>query len=136
MVKRNKGGSNKRQAQLDKQRMQKDLNVMQEILAFLADYPLDHAHQLVFSILRSLEAAMEERGIKIPNYIEHRINGTVADRDPEWIRCKRCELVFKDHEGCWRCSDTWVGPDKDHLEQMYCSEGDGCGRGILRKEYK
>lgn len=143
MGKRNKGSSrairNQRavsQKAISDELKRKRTNQMRQVLDVVSDCDLDEMHVVLFSCLRSVEVAMKENGIKVPNYIEHRVSEIRMDMNKDYVPCRRCifnEKHSKDSLGVLgKCNKFKYVMGDDFIT---CRE-DGCGRGILRKEYE
>ena len=89
------------------------------------------AHNVAFNVLDSIEKAMLQRGLVIPTYSRKLGGQTRADKG-NFTFCRRCTCCKRDHEG-WYCTAFYVGPRR---QRYYVSDGDGCARGIPRKEYR
>ena len=143
MGKRNKGSSRAirnqravRQKAMSDELKRKRTRQMRHVLAMVSDCDLEEAHVVLFSCLRSVEVAMEESGMKVPNYIEHRVSEKRMDMNKDYVPCRRCifnEKHGKDSMGMLgKCSQFKYVMGDDFIT---CRD-DGCGRGILRKEYE
>lgn len=123
-------------AKMTQEEMNMRTGQMRGVLRVVEGQPLIEQHTIIFSVLRSIEATMQEYGIKLPTYTEHRVSKKLADMNPNYVPCRRCEYrenVARDDMGySSKCS---VQFDCDG-NRLLCSNDDGCSRGLLRKEYR
>ena len=143
MGKRNKGSSRaiRNQRAVSKKAMSDELKrkrtrQMRQVLTMVSDCDLEEAHVVLFSCLRSVEVAMEESGIKVLNYIEHRVSEKRMDMNKEYVPCRRC--IFNEKHG--KDSLGVLGKCRQFKyvmgDDFIACRDDGCGMGILRKEYE
>lgn len=142
MGRRNKGGSRAKRSASAQAAERKRMAKMRAVMAVLGDDSLTEerelmeAHVVLFSCLRSVEVAMQENGINVPEkYVEHRVSEVRQDRNKDYVPCRRC--IFNKVAG-----EDGIGKIGECQQFRFADGGklrtsreDGCGRGILREEY-
>ena len=143
MAKKNKGGSTSRRAMAQRARQgmaeaerRRQRDAMSKVMIALGDIELEDAHLILFGCLRSIEVAMEEQGLKVPqNYVEHRVSEKRQDMNKDYVPCRRCHftnLVGEDSMG--KISECQQFMYRDGTPLLCCRD-DGCSRGLLKEVY-